>query len=353
MFPKIEISLSKLKGNSKFMHDLFAPEDVSLIGVTKCFCAIKEAAQAMVEGGVSMLGDSRIANLRKLTGIPVKKVLLRLPMHDEVLEVVKYADYSLNSELSTLKLLGKAALSLGRVHNVIIMVDLGDLREGVWAEDIDEFVSQAVMIEGIAIKGFGVNLTCFGGVIPDENNLGRLVKIAESMESKYKLHLEIISGGNSSSVYLMEEGRLPSGINNLRLGEILLFGRETAFGRPVSGMHRDVFVLKAQIIELKKKPSVPIGNIGMDAFGNIPSHEDRGIIKRAILGIGRQDIDPNGLTPLDDKIEILGSSSDHTILDVTNSKHDYKVGDIIDFLMDYGCLLRACTSEYVEKVIIE
>lgn len=353
MYPKIEISLSKIKNNSKLMHDLFAPEGVSLIGVTKCFCAIKDVAKAIVDGGVSMLGDSRIANLNKLADIPVKKVLLRLPMHDEVLEVVKYADYSLNSELSTLNLLGKAAISLGKVHNVIIMLDLGDLREGIWADDIDEFVSQAVLIDGISIKGFGVNLTCYGGVIPDENNLGRLVEISECMESKYKLQLEIISGGNSSSVYLMEEGRLPSGVNNLRLGEILLLGRETAFGRPVSGMHGDVFVLKAQIIELKEKPSVPIGNIGMDAFGNIPSHEDRGIIKRAILGIGRQDINPDGLTPLDDKIEVLGSSSDHTILDVTKSSHDYKVGDIIDFHMDYGCLLRACTSEYVEKVIID
>lgn len=353
MFPKIEISRSKMKANSKLMYDLFTPRGVSLMGVTKCFCAIEEAAQAMVDGGISMLADSRIKNLKRLVNIPVKKVLLRLPMEDELEDVVRYADYSLNSELSTLKLLGKTAISMGKVHNVIIMVDLGDLREGVWFEDINEFISHAVEISGIAIKGFGVNLTCYGGVIPDENNLGKLVAISESMRNKYNLQIEIISGGNSSSVYLMEEGRFPSGINNLRLGEILLLGRETAFGRSVEGMHRDIFVLKAKIIELKNKPSVPIGNIGMDAFGNIPFHENRGIIKRAILAIGRQDIDPDGLFPIDSKIEILGASSDHTILDVTNSNVEYKAGDIVEFHMDYGCLLRACTSEYVEKIMVD
>lgn len=353
MYPRIEISQSKLKHNSKVMNDLFASKGVSIMGVTKCFCAIPEAAQAMVDGGISMLADSRINNLKRLVNIPVKKVLLRLPMHNEIEDVVKYSDYSLNSEISTLELLGEAATSIGRVHNVIIMVDLGDLREGVLADDIDEFTNKAIKINGIEIKGFGVNLTCYGGIIPDENNLGLLVKISEEMKKKYNLKIEIISGGNSSSVYLINEDRFPTGINNLRLGEILLLGRETAFGRVVQGMYRDVFVLKGQIIELKNKPSVPVGNIGMDAFGNVPFHEDRGIIKRAILAIGRQDVDPDGLFPTDSKIDILGASSDHTILDVTNSNTEYKVGDIVEFHMDYGCLLRASTSEYVEKLMVD
>lgn len=353
MYPNIEISQSKLKHNSKTMCDLFAPRGVSIMGVTKCFCAIPEVAQAMVDGGISILADSRIINLKRLVKIPVKKVLLRLPMHNEIEDVVKYADYSLNSELSTLKLLGEAAVILGKVHNVIIMVDLGDLREGVWAEDIDRFTSEVIRINGIEIKGFGVNLTCYGGVIPDETNLGKLVEISEKMQQKYNLQIEIVSGGNSSSVYLMNENRFPSGINNLRLGEILLLGRETAYGREVKGMYVDTFTLKAEIVELKVKPSIPIGNIGMDAFGNIPSHEDRGIIKRAIIAIGRQDIDPDGLFPTDKKIDILGASSDHTILDVTSSSFEYKVGDIIEFHMDYSCLLRASTSEYVEMKIVD
>lgn len=352
MFPRIEINLKKLEENARFMSQYCAKRGIKLMGVTKCFCAVPEAAEAMVKGGISMLADSRIDNLKKINKIHAKKVLLRIPMGSEVEDVVDYADYSLNSELETLKLLGNAAIRKNKAHNVIIMVDLGDLREGVWADNIESFVSEAAKIEGIEIKGFGVNLTCYGGVLPDENNLGRLVKISNSMRDKFGLDIEIVSGGNSSSVYLLEENKLPTGINNLRLGEIILLGRETAFGNTIDGMHNDVFTLKGEIVELKEKPSVPIGKIGMDAFGNTPSFEDRGIIKRAILAVGRQDIDPNGLKPLDEAIDILGASGDHTVLDVTKSNRNYKVGDKIEFMLDYGCLLRASTSQYVKKELL-
>lgn len=352
MYPVIEIDLKKLEDNSRFMSQLCNKHGIGLMGVTKCFCAIPKASYAMVKGGIEMLADSRVDNLKRLKDIPVKKVLLRLPMESEIEDVIEYSDYSLNSELKTLRLLGNRAVRKNKAHSVIIMVDLGDLREGILEDDIETFIGEACKIEGIAIKGFGVNLTCYGGVIPDEDNLGRLVSIANAMKDKFKLDIDIISGGNSSSVYLIEKGRLPAGINNLRLGEIILLGRETAFGNEINGMHKDIFKLKAQIVELKEKPSLPIGTIGMDAFGNTPSYEDRGIIKRAILAVGRQDIALEGMTPIDKDIDILGASSDHTILDVTKSKKDYKVGDAVEFLMDYGCLLRACTSQYVKKALV-
>jgi predicted amino acid racemase len=144
---------------------------------------------------------------------------------------------------------------------------------------------------------------------------------------------------------------MPDGINNLRLGESIVLGRETAFGEQLEGFYDDVFVVKGEIVELKEKPTVPIGEIGMDAFGNKPEFKDRGIIRRAIVAMGRQDIDPDGFRPIDESISILGGSSDHTIIDVTGSKRIYQVGDVVSFKVDYGCLLRAMTSPYVEKVI--
>lgn len=352
MYPRLETNIKKLKHNAEVLAEECKKNNIIPWAVTKCFCAIPEIAQAVVDGGMVMLADSRVSNLKKMKDIPVKKVLLRIPMHSEVVDVIEYADYSLNSEISTLRLLGEAAVKCSKVHNVIIMIDLGDLREGVWPDNIESFVSEVVNIKGIKIKGFGVNLTCYGGVIPDENNLGKLIEIAHKMQDKFDLEIEIISGGNSSSYYLLGQGRMPKEINNLRLGEILLLGRETAYGDLVEGLNTDAFILKGQIVELKEKPSVPIGNIGMDAFGNKPSYEDRGLIKRAIVAMGRQDIDPSGMTPMDKNIDILGASSDHTILDVTKSDKDYKVGDIVEFYMDYGCLLKAMTSEYIEKVTI-
>lgn len=352
MFPRIEINLCKLKKNTEKMVKLCRENNIQIAGVTKVFCAYPEAAAAMVEGGISLLADSRLENLKKLNELKTKKLLLRLPMPSQVEDVVRYADISLNSEISTLRLLGKSALAQHKTHEVILMVDVGDLREGIWPDEVDSFVGEASQIEGIVIKGFGTNLTCYGGVIPEEDNLGKLVNIAREMADKYKLDLEYISGGNSSSIYLLSQGRMPEGINNLRLGESIVLGRETAFGERIEGLNDDVFIIKGEIIELKEKPSVPIGNIGMDAFGNKPEFKDKGIIKRAIVAMGRQDIDPDGLKPLDEHISILGGSSDHTILDVTGCKKEYQVGDCVGFKVDYGCLLRAMTSPYVEKIFI-
>lgn len=353
MFPCLEISLSKIRQNTEILSGMCRDSGLSMWAVTKCFCGMPEVSKAIVEGGAEMLADSRISNLKKLRDIPVPKVLLRIPMPSQVHDVIEYADYSLNSELSTLRLLGKAAVKKGKIHKVVVMVDLGDLREGLWPDEVEDFVRTAVKIEGISIKGFGVNLTCYGGVIPNSDNLGRLVEIAKEMERKFDLDIEIISGGNSSSFYLVQNKKMIEGINNLRLGEVMLLGRETAFGEEVQGLNDDVFILKGEIIELKEKPSIPLGEIGMDAFGNKPTFVDRGIIKRAIVGIGRQDIDPSGITPFDEHIDVLGGSSDHTILDLTKCEKDYKVGDIIEFYVDYGTLLRAMTSEYIEKIIVE
>lgn len=352
MFPRIEMDLCKLKRNTEKMVKLCRENNIEIAGVTKVFCAYPQAAAAMVKGGISLLADSRLENLKKLQKLDAKKLLLRLPMPSQAEDVVKYADISLNSELSTLRLLGKAALVQKKTHEVILMVDLGDLREGIWPDNVDSFVEEASQIKGIDIKGFGTNLTCYGGVIPDEDNLGKLVEIARKMESKYKLKIEYISGGNSSSIYLLSHGRMPDGINNLRLGESIVLGRETAFGGQLEGFYDDVFIVKGEIVELKEKPSVPIGNIGMDAFGKKPEFKDKGIVRRAIVAIGRQDIDPDGLKPVDEGISILGGSSDHTILDITECKKKYHVGDCVGFKVNYGCLLKAMTSPYVEKVII-
>jgi len=117
-----------------------------------------------------------------------------------------------------------------------------------------------------------------------------LVNIAEKLERDFNIDIKIISGGNSSSLFLINENKLPSKINNLRIGEAILLGRETAYGKKIDGTFDDVFRLVCEVVENKEKPSVPVGEKGLDAFGNKPVFEDKGIMQRAILGIGRQDI---------------------------------------------------------------
>ena len=156
-----------------------------------------------------------------------------------------------------------------------------------------------------------------------------------------------MSGGNSSSIYLIPRGELPETINNVRLGESFILGNETAYSQRVPGTYNDAVTLRAQIIELKHKPSLPIGEVGVDAFGQVPVYEDRGWIDRAIFAVGKQDMNPDGLTPLNTQADVLGASSDHLIMDVT--KENYKLGDTVDFSLDYGALLKLFTSEYIDR----
>lgn len=349
--PRVEIDLIKIRHNTQKIVKICGSCGISVMGVTKVFCGNAHIAGAMLDGGVSFLADSRIENLMGLSHFHVPKVLLRIPMQSEIEETIRFADYSLNSELSTLKKISRECVKIGKNHKVILMVDLGDLREGIWYESIDDTVRLAVGMEGIELAGIGTNLTCYGGVIPTNKNLSLLSNIAKDIREKYKIPLPIVSGGNSSSLHLLINGGMPAGINNLRIGEAIVLGRETAFGKKISELYDDAFKVCGEIVEIKSKPSVPVGSVGMDAFGGVPEYIDRGIRKRAIVAVGRQDISFRGLTPLDDKAEVVGASSDHLIVDITESSQEYSIGGEMKFKMDYGCLLQSMTSGYVKKVI--
>ncbi|MEA3424282.1 MAG: ornithine racemase Orr [Bacillota bacterium] len=350
MYPRLIIDTDKIKHNTRTIVQMSKENSIDVYAVTKVYCGYPKVAMASLEGGAKGLADSRIENLVKLKDLNSEKILLRLPMISEAEKVVEYADISLNSELGTIKALGLAAANQKKVHKIILMIDLGDLREGILPEDVDETVEQILKVEGILLHGIGVNLTCYGGVIPDEDNLGQLNEIAMHIEEKFSIKLDIVSGGNSSSIYMLEKG-LPNRINNLRIGEAIVLGRETKDGDRIKNTYDDAFVLEAEIIELKEKDSLPKGTIGMDAFGNKPTFTDKGRMLRAIVAIGRQDVNPSNLIPYDENIEIIGASSDHMIIDVTRSSEEYHVSGIIRFKMEYGALLPLCTSEYVDKEI--
>ncbi len=358
MYPRLIIDLKKLSSNLDAVAKITKEQGkCSLMIVTKGLCADAQMVKLVAEHkAVDFMADSRVKNIATYADMARANgkltVLLRLPMHSEIEEVIKYVDLSFNSEISTISLLNKESIKQQKKHKVLLMIDLGDLREGIFFKEEDKIFStikEILAMSNIELYGIGVNLTCYGAIIPKNDNLSVLTGLAEKIEKKFDIKLSMVSGGNSSSIYLVGKGELPEGINNLRLGEAFLLGNDTAYGDKLDGTTGDALLLEAQIIELQEKPSLPIGEVGVDAFGQIPYYEDRGVIKRAIIGIGKQDTDLDSMIPLDKKIEILGGSSDHTILDVTKSGIVYKVGDIVTFELGYGGMLKTSTSPYVEK----
>jgi len=347
--PRIEINLEKIAHNAKALKDLYGSKGINVIGVTKVVCGTPYIAETLVKSGINILADSRIENIRKMrnAGVQAQFLLLRTPCLSQAETVVKYSDISLNTDLAVIKRLSKYAIDYDLSHKIILMVEMGDLREGLMPSDLDNTVRRVLEYENIELIGIGTNLACFGGVKPDEKKMGCLTSIATDIEEKYGLNLEFVSGGNSANYDWFTSTTDVGKINNLRLGESIYLGCETLNRKPISGLYTDAFTLVSEVIESKMKPSVPYGSICQDAFGNVPEFKDRGRIRRAILGIGLQDVMVSGLTPRTD-VEILGASSDHIIVDAKDI--DLNVGDELEFDLNYGALLSAMTSQYVNKV---
>ena len=349
--PRIEIDLNKLTHNAKRLRELYGSKGVGIIGVTKVVCGDPAIAEVLVKTGINTLADSRIANIRRMreAGIRAHFVLLRTPAPSQAESTVRYADISLNSEISVIKRLSRFAVKYDMKHKIILMVELGDLREGMMPSDLEETVERVNGLEGIDLAGIGTNLACFGGVKPEEEKIGYLSSLAGDIEDKFGLKLEFVSGGNSANYDWFMSTEDVGKVNNLRLGESIYLGRETLYRRAIPGLFTDAFMLITEVIESKVKPSVPYGDICQDAFGNVPEFQDRGQIRRVILGVGLQDVLVAGLTPRMD-IDILGASSDHIIIDA--KELDLEVGDEVGFSPNYGALLSSMTSPYVLKKYI-
>ncbi len=330
------------------MCELARASGIEVTGVNKATCGNPLVAKAMLAGGVTSIGDSRIENIKTMrsSGIKTTYVLLRSPMKSEARSVVEHVDTSLNTELEVIRELSAHALNLKKVHSVILMVEMGDLREGILPEDLPDTTREVLGMEGIELRGFGLNLACFGGVVPTSDKMNRFSNIVKEVKDNTGYKAKILSGGNSANVPLLLLKGDPSPVNNLRIGEAILLGLETVNRTLIPGTERDAFILQAELIEVKRKPSVPSGTISQNAFGETPDFEDIGTITRGIVGLGRQDVIVEDLEPLMKGIGILGSSSDHIILKLDG---EHKVGDVIEFRLNYGALVHSFTSQYVNK----
>ncbi len=352
--PRLEIYPHRVEENARAVVGLCHKAGIQTACVTKVTSAHPAVVTALVAGGADMIADSRILNLQSMvnTGLSVPLMLLRIPAPSRAADVVRCADYSLNSSVETIELLSEAAQFLKVKHHVVIMVDLGDLREGIWPDRAAEVVCEAAKLPNIEVAGLGCNLACYGGVIPSVENMQRLIEIREICRKASGLDLNLLSGGNSANLPLLLDGTLPKEINHLRIGEAIVLGRNVIDRSPLPGTRQDTFKIYAEVVEVERKPSVPIGNRGQDAFGGSPEYVDRGIRLRAICNIGRQDVVVDGITPEDPGIIVLGGSSDHLILDVEEAETLVELGAEVAFYPNYGALLAASTSPYMQKVVV-
>ena len=354
--PYLEIDLKKILFNATTLIQLFDTKDISIIGITKVTMGNPTIAKILVKAGIEYIGDSRIGNIIRMknSGVNAKFVLIRNPALSEIPIVIKYADISLNSELITIKKLSEESLQQNKKHGVILMVEMGDLREGIMPKNLEFIVEQVLKLKGIELLGIGTNLKCFAGVIPDEKNMKEFSEIVEKIQEKFGIKLKFISGGNSANYNWIISTDDKGLVNNLRIGTAILLGVGGINESPIPNLYQDTFTFVAEIVELKKKPLYPKGKITTNAFGepsifqNINKSKE-GHRNHALLNAGRQDIQEKGLLPKDD-VEILSASSDYIIVDLKDI--NLKLGDELRFHVNYEALLAAMTSPFISKVFI-
>jgi predicted amino acid racemase len=352
--PRLEIHPSRIRENAAAVLELCSKYGVDVACVTKVASAHPAVVKAFVDAGAKFLADSRTENLRAIREMGFKGplMLLRLPTPSRVHEVVEVADISLVSSSTTMRLLSNAAQLAGRQHKGILMVDVGDLREGVWPSRVVEVAKESLNLRNFELVGLGCNLACFGGVKPTVENMKQLVALRDLCRKETGLELPILSAGNSSGLPLLASGAMPKEINHFRIGEAIVLGRNVLDRSPWPGTRQDTFMAVGEIIETEIKASAPIGDRGQDAFGGTEEFVDRGPRRRAICNLGRQDVVVSGLEPAEKGIEVLGGSSDHLILDIENCERHLQVGDEVRFFPGYGALLALSTSPYVSKQVV-
>lgn len=345
--PELLFRTDAIRANAEAVTTAF---DGRVLGVTKAVCGDPSVARAMLDGGVDGLADSRLRNLDRLrAATDAELTQLRGPRQSATERVVATADRSLNSELAVVRALGAAAARRDRVHDVVLMVDIGDRREGVLPEDAVETAAEIADCDGVSLVGLGTNVGCFGGVVPTEASMRSFVALVERTEAVLGRALQTVSGGSTVTLSLVERGTLPDRVTELRIGEAILLGTDVTGARDVPGLRTDTVELRAEVIECKEKPSLPSGPRGNDVHGDRRVFADRGTRRRAVLALGTQDTALSGLTPLAEGVELLGGSGDHAVLDVTDADEAVGVGDTLSFSLSYGALVGAATSAYVHR----
>lgn len=352
----LKLYRNKLQENYNYLDHLFKSNDIKWGITTKLLCGNTDYLKEVADLGIGEMHDSRISNLRKIKEIDpeVLTIYIKPPPRDIIESVVKYADASLNTELTTLHALSEEAQRQDTVHKVIVMIEMGDLREGVMREDLINFYEKVFELPAIEVIGIGTNLNCMHGVMPDEDKLIQLALYKQIISLQFDKEIPLVSGGTTVTIPLLLRDQLPKGINHFRVGEALFFGKDLFSDGTIEGMHNDVLELYSQIIEIAEKPKVPSGDLGKNPQGkvaNIDKDEYGKTSYRAILDIGYLDINPDHLINIHDDVRIADASSDMLILDVGDNKNNYEVGDFIRFRMKYMGALGIMNSDYIDKMV--
>ena len=222
----VTLNRDKLIQNFNFLQKLFSENNIEWSVVTKVLCGNETFLKEVLSLPIDEFCDSRISNLEKIKVLsPNSQTVYIKPVPLTFVEdILSYADVSFNTEINTLKLISQKAVSINTVHKTVIMIEMGELREGVVRERLLDFFAKVKDLPNIKIVGIGTNLTCMNGVLPDYGKMKELYECRNEVEQMFGIDIPSISGGASVAIPLIMSGEMPEYINHFRVGETLFFG---------------------------------------------------------------------------------------------------------------------------------
>lgn len=353
----LKLYRDKLRHNYQFLDNMFKEQQIDWAVVTKLLCGNEVYLKEVLDLGVREVCDSRLSNLAKIKKIDpsVQTVYIKPPPKRSIEEVVRYADVSFNSESETIRRLSEEAGRQGKIHKVTIMIELGDLREGIMGEHLMDFYQKIFELPNIKVVAIGSNLNCLHGVMPSQDKLVQLSLYKQLIEAKFGKKIPWVTGGTSVVLPLITKKQVPKAVNHFRIGETLFFGVNLWDETPFEGMETGVIKLYSEILEITEKPKVPIGMLSVNPSGEVFEIEEDDYGKtsyRAILDVGLLDIAPEYMMPDDPDIKVVNASSDMLIVDLGDNKGDYEVGDLLSFDLKYMGALSLLNSDYIDKKVV-
>ena len=351
----LHISIGAIEHNVSWLHRFFSKRNVSWTLVTKVLCGHFETLSALRDEGIlsipHSIGDSRLDSLGIIKSLDptIQTMYIKPPEVGYADQVVRYSDYSLNTSYPTLKALGAAASRLGIRHKVILMVELGEIREGVEGDALAGLVRKTTGLPGIEIAGIGTNLGCMYGIEPTMEKMEQLDAYRRVVEDGCGCELEFVSGGSSITLPILGDGCLPQSLNHYRVGEAAFFGTTPLDGEQFGPLRTDVFSFEAQILEFYRKLNEPNG---IQCEGNIghTAEPSSGCEKsyRAILDFGLLDTDHESLKPKNGA-DFVGISSDMVVYAFDDADKDHAVGGLVPFDTDYMAIAKLMNSGFIHK----
>ena len=331
---RIVADLQLLRGNVRALIAHCQELGVHLLPVLKGVEAWPVLAAMCLEEGLGHLAVSSASQAARLAGAGLPRpVMLGLPPLSQVRDVASLCCRSVVSTEEAALALAEQARTLRLPHGVLLMMDLGDGREGCRPDQVPALARAVrhMTHPWFSLDGVAANFGCLVEAPPSPQSLDVLTMVACEVGRRAGEAGEVSLGGSVLLPWLADHA-LPACVTELRIGYALFLGHFMGQDCAVAGLRQDAFLLAAEVLEAGVKQT-----------------EAEGLRRRIVLDVGVLEIAPNRLIPLDAGMRLVGASSDYLVYDVEECPRHFVTGEEVLFRPGYESLARAFHSCSVKK----